>query len=73
VLVYIFEKHRRKNKLNTIDDNNFILSEQQQRNTIMTTPLVLDGKALAKKIEEELKPRVEAHKKKTLHRPPTSK
>jgi len=36
----------------------------------MTTPLILDGKALANKIEEELKPRVEAYKKKNGGRPP---
>lgn len=36
----------------------------------MTSPLILDGKALAKKIEDELRPRVEAYKKKNGGRPP---
>jgi methylenetetrahydrofolate dehydrogenase (NADP+) / methenyltetrahydrofolate cyclohydrolase len=36
----------------------------------MTTPLILDGTALAKKIENDLRPRVEAFKKKNNGRPP---
>jgi methylenetetrahydrofolate dehydrogenase (NADP+)/methenyltetrahydrofolate cyclohydrolase len=49
----------------------FILkSPYKKRNIIMTTPLILDGRDLAKTIEESLRPRVEAYKKNNNGRAP---